>query len=572
MRCYSQEFDDLAELPEYSQISSSVSKVDNTSSACDIIYNYDIESIGFDVSQFWSLEHNCNNSDIESGEILSKLLSADCCIDIPSTDALTMNDCLFGNKESSSIDMAVKQREGSISGDNNVMIYDQQARISEDYSQITSVHISELSNFEEPLNGSLITDSKDQDNASGESYTDRQSSAVEVRCFPSVLVDELNSSEVELIDIPPLIYDETGSLLGKFLPQYEPMFFVNKATRFPEVNHLEEEREIFDERDFLLIDHGMPEEGGLENYGMLQFPWDPFSKNSLEISTTEATRTTSIKMKELIHVQAQDGVDKWPTRHASIGEASHMYTSIRSDSPKRESSSFCLLDRTIGKAKNIRKRRLRRATPFQTLKSLLRIVDGTPAITNQTRCDEDGLRSPFTGTGGSVLGKMSKKKIPVSFDCNKEAEKLSGSCTASSFSNSGSVYSSFRQSHTRCTKSEKEILQFHSDDQVSKRVPEDVSGRKSENQVRNRTEPARKPPRCSSLLPEHAVSILRKWFEDHISYPFADKEEKLLLVSQTGLTLTQVDNWLSNYRHRLKLRKSDYDGTLLRPNKAKIRH
>lgn len=65
-------------------------------------------------------------------------------------------------------------------------------------------------------------------------------------------------------------------------------------------------------------------------------------------------------------------------------------------------------------------------------------------------------------------------------------------------------------------------------------------------------------------LPERAVTILRKWLDDHIGFPFANREEKYELVSATGLTLPQVENWLSNSRHKLKLKRSYYEGRELR--------
>ncbi|KAH7365401.1 hypothetical protein KP509_18G025400 [Ceratopteris richardii] len=64
--------------------------------------------------------------------------------------------------------------------------------------------------------------------------------------------------------------------------------------------------------------------------------------------------------------------------------------------------------------------------------------------------------------------------------------------------------------------------------------------------------------RRNCLLPEHAVCTLRMWFDDHAEFPFATKKEKLELVSKTGLTLTQVENWLSNNRYKRKMRKSDF--------------
>jgi len=77
--------------------------------------------------------------------------------------------------------------------------------------------------------------------------------------------------------------------------------------------------------------------------------------------------------------------------------------------------------------------------------------------------------------------------------------------------------------------------------------------------------PSRKSIRKESLLPgttekrhrhrdnfpEHVRQVLRQWLFDHKQYPYPDLKEKLLLCEQTGLSMNQVQNWLTNARRRL---------------------
>lgn len=43
---------------------------------------------------------------------------------------------------------------------------------------------------------------------------------------------------------------------------------------------------------------------------------------------------------------------------------------------------------------------------------------------------------------------------------------------------------------------------------------------------------------------------LRNWFSAHASYPYPTKDEKAMLVEESGLSATQVDNWFTNERRR----------------------
>jgi hypothetical protein len=43
---------------------------------------------------------------------------------------------------------------------------------------------------------------------------------------------------------------------------------------------------------------------------------------------------------------------------------------------------------------------------------------------------------------------------------------------------------------------------------------------------------------------------LRNWFSSHLDHPYPSKEEKAILVEESGLSATQVDNWFTNERRR----------------------
>lgn len=60
-----------------------------------------------------------------------------------------------------------------------------------------------------------------------------------------------------------------------------------------------------------------------------------------------------------------------------------------------------------------------------------------------------------------------------------------------------------------------------------------------------------------SRIPPHAVSILRRWFIDHISKPYPTPGEKEELAQRTGLSRKQVNIWFVNQRTRLARTKNE---------------
>jgi len=65
-------------------------------------------------------------------------------------------------------------------------------------------------------------------------------------------------------------------------------------------------------------------------------------------------------------------------------------------------------------------------------------------------------------------------------------------------------------------------------------------------------------------LPTDATAILKTWLFDHVDAPYPSDVEKDDFMNQTGLTLTQINNWFSNARRRI-LKKIKF----ARPKKRK---
>ncbi|PLB48673.1 hypothetical protein P170DRAFT_475026 [Aspergillus steynii IBT 23096] len=51
-------------------------------------------------------------------------------------------------------------------------------------------------------------------------------------------------------------------------------------------------------------------------------------------------------------------------------------------------------------------------------------------------------------------------------------------------------------------------------------------------------------------LPKHAVRVLRSWLAEHADDPYPSREDNLYLMEKTGLSKTQIRNWLANSRKR----------------------
>lgn len=61
------------------------------------------------------------------------------------------------------------------------------------------------------------------------------------------------------------------------------------------------------------------------------------------------------------------------------------------------------------------------------------------------------------------------------------------------------------------------------------------------------------PPKIGTRFSKESLRILRNWLSTHGRHPFPNDDEKRLLQLQTGLTKTQILNWLANARRRGKI-------------------
>lgn len=57
-------------------------------------------------------------------------------------------------------------------------------------------------------------------------------------------------------------------------------------------------------------------------------------------------------------------------------------------------------------------------------------------------------------------------------------------------------------------------------------------------------------------LPTRAVDILKSWFHQHNSHPYPTDNEKAELSKETGLHITQINNWFINARRRIVTNKT----------------
>jgi len=60
-----------------------------------------------------------------------------------------------------------------------------------------------------------------------------------------------------------------------------------------------------------------------------------------------------------------------------------------------------------------------------------------------------------------------------------------------------------------------------------------------------------------AVLPTWQRDILTEWVSAHATAPYPDVQQHNMLVTRTGLTGVQVNNWMSNYRRR-KLKGQRY--------------
>jgi hypothetical protein len=76
--------------------------------------------------------------------------------------------------------------------------------------------------------------------------------------------------------------------------------------------------------------------------------------------------------------------------------------------------------------------------------------------------------------------------------------------------------------------------------------------------VQQRTAPAvqsstlvDRPQRKRGKLPKETTDFLKSWLHRHSDHPYPSEEEKKQLCNATGLSMSQVSNWMINVRDNL---------------------
>ncbi|CAG7559701.1 unnamed protein product [Fusarium equiseti] len=73
--------------------------------------------------------------------------------------------------------------------------------------------------------------------------------------------------------------------------------------------------------------------------------------------------------------------------------------------------------------------------------------------------------------------------------------------------------------------------------------------------------PSTLPPKVGHRFTLEALRSLKEWFSAHVDNPYPTEEEKIILEHQTGLSRTQITNWLANARRRRIVADSRTNGS-----------
>jgi hypothetical protein len=63
---------------------------------------------------------------------------------------------------------------------------------------------------------------------------------------------------------------------------------------------------------------------------------------------------------------------------------------------------------------------------------------------------------------------------------------------------------------------------------------------------------AEAPVKIGTRFSYKSSKYLKQWLSNHEDYPYPSKEDMIALQHQTGLSTTQIKNWMANMRRRLK--------------------
>ncbi|EPQ54713.1 hypothetical protein GLOTRDRAFT_139231 [Gloeophyllum trabeum ATCC 11539] len=78
-----------------------------------------------------------------------------------------------------------------------------------------------------------------------------------------------------------------------------------------------------------------------------------------------------------------------------------------------------------------------------------------------------------------------------------------------------------------------------------------ASPSRSPQQVPQSSSLVERPPRKRGKLPKHVTDFLKDWLHRHSDHPYPSEEEKKQLCHATGLSMSQVSNWMINARRRI---------------------
>lgn len=79
-----------------------------------------------------------------------------------------------------------------------------------------------------------------------------------------------------------------------------------------------------------------------------------------------------------------------------------------------------------------------------------------------------------------------------------------------------------------------------------------------------------RPRKGSVRFPRSAVKILKDWMDEHIDHQYPTEEDKEELKNKTGLTASQISNWMANTRRRQKARPKRSASPSIRPSTEAI--
>jgi len=75
---------------------------------------------------------------------------------------------------------------------------------------------------------------------------------------------------------------------------------------------------------------------------------------------------------------------------------------------------------------------------------------------------------------------------------------------------------------------------------------------------------------AAARFPRAATKALKDWINAHMDNPYPTEEEKEALMQQTGLTLSQIANWMANTRRRQKASAKRCPSPSIRPSTEAI--